>query len=80
MGMFEVPEFGVGTIAMAEVAAQAADGGATVVLTGGDSAAAAEAAGVASRMTHVSTGGGAALDFLSGAELPGLGALSDQSG
>ena len=80
MGMFEVPEFGVGTIAMAEVAAQAADGGATVVLAGGDSAAAAEAAGVASRMTHVSTGGGAALDFLSGAELPGLEALSDQSG
>ena len=80
MGMFEVPEFGVGTIAMAEVAAQAADGGATVALAGGDSAAAAEAAGVASRMTHVSTGGGAALDFLSGAELPGLEALSDQSG
>ena len=80
MGMFEVPEFGVGTIAMAEVAAQAADGGATVVLGGGDSAAAAEAASVASRMTHVSTGGGAALDFLSGAELPGIEALSDQSG
>ncbi len=80
MGMFEVPEFGVGTIAMAEVAAQAADDGATVVLGGGDLAAAAEAAGVASRMTHVSTGGGAALDFLSGAELPGLEALSDQSG
>ena len=80
MGMFEVPEFGVGTIALAEVAAQAADGGATVVLGGGDSAAAAEAAGVASRMTHLSTGGGAALDFLSGAELPGIEALSDQSG
>ena len=80
MGMFEVPEFGVGTIALAEVAAQAADGGATVVLGGGDSAAAAEAASVASRMTHVSTGGGAALDFLSGAELPGIEALSDQSG
>ncbi len=79
MGMFEVPEFGVGTIALAEVAAQAADRGATVVLGGGDSAAAAEAAGVASRMTHVSTGGGAALDFLSGAELPGIEALSDQS-
>ncbi len=80
MGMFEVPEFGVGTIAMAEVAAQAAADGATVVLGGGDLAAAAEAAGVASRMTYVSTGGGAALHFLSGAELPGLEALSDRSG
>ena len=79
MGMFEVPEFGVGTIALAEAAARTADGGATVVLAGGDSAAAAEAAGVASRMTHISTGGGAALGFLSGVELPGLEALSEQS-
>ena len=79
MGMFEVAEFGGGTIALAEVAARAADGGATVVLGGGDSAFAAEAAGVAARMTHVSTGGGAALDFLSGAELPGLEALTDRS-
>ena len=79
MGMFEVPEFGVGTVALAEAAARAADSGATVVIGGGDSAAAAEAAGVAARMTHVSTGGGAALDFLSGAELPGLEALTDRS-
>lgn len=78
MGMFEVPEFGVATMALAEVAARAAAEGATVVLGGGDSAAAAEAAGVASRMTHVSTGGGAALEFLSGAKLPGLEALSDR--
>ena len=78
MGMFELPEFEAGTIELAQVAASAADGGATVVVGGGDSAAAAEAAGVASRMTHVSTGGGAALEFLSGAELPGVEALSDR--
>ena len=78
MGMFEVAEFGAGTAELAQVAARAADTGATVVLGGGDSAAAAEAAGVASRMTHVSTGGGAALEFLSGSELPGVEALSDR--
>ena len=79
MGMFEVAEFGTGTFELARVAADAADAGATVVLGGGDSAAAAEAAGVTERMTHVSTGGGAALEFLSGAELPGVEALSDRS-
>ena len=79
MGMFEVAEFGAGTVELAQVAARAADGGATVVLGGGDSAAAAEAAGVTARMTHVSTGGGAALEFLSGAELPGVEALSDRT-
>ena len=79
MGMFEVDEFGRGTVELAQVAARAADGGTTVILGGGDSAAAAEAAGVASLMTHVSTGGGAALEFLSGAELPGVEALSDRT-
>jgi phosphoglycerate kinase len=79
MGMFEVAQFSAGTVELAHVAARAADEGTTVVLGGGDSAAAAEAAGVASRMTHVSTGGGAALEFLSGAELPGVEALSDRT-
>jgi len=79
MGMFEVAEFSAGTVELAHVAARVADEGTTVVLGGGDSAAAAEAAGVASRMTHVSTGGGAALEFLSGAELRGVEALSDRT-
>ncbi len=77
MGMFEVPEFAVGTVKLVEAAAEAADRGTTVVLGGGDSAAVAEAAGVAGRITHVSTGGGATLELLSGAELPGVEALSD---
>ena len=79
MGMFEVPEFAVETLKLARVAAAAADGGATVIVGGGDSVRAAEAAGVAGRFTHVSTGGGATLELLSGAEMPGLAALSGWS-
>ena len=79
MGLFEVPKFAIGTTKLAQEAAQSSENGATVVLGGGDLAAAVEAAGFASSMTHVSTGGGAALEFLSGAELPGLDALSDRS-
>ena len=78
MGVFETEEFSSGTVGIARVAADAADAGAAVIVGGGDSAAAVRAAGVAARITHVSTGGGAALDLLAGRELPGVAALSDR--
>ncbi len=76
MGVFEVPPFDWGTRQMAEAIAKATAAGAISVVGGGDTAAAAEQAGVAAKMSHVSTGGGAALEFLEGAELPGVAALS----
>ena len=76
MGVFEVDGFGGGTRGVARAAADAADRGAMVVLGGGDSAAAARSAGVATRLSHISTGGGAALDLLAGKQLPGVEALS----
>ena len=76
MGVFEIEGFAHGTVDVARVAAEAADRGATVIVGGGDSAAAVRAAGVAARISHVSTGGGASLDLLAGRELPGLAALS----
>lgn len=79
MGVFEMEPFAGGTVAVAHAAAAACDGGSTVVLGGGDSAAAAERIGVADRLTHVSTGGGASLEFLAGADLPGVSSLSDRS-
>ena len=77
MGVFEIPAFAGGTLAVAQGAAQAADGGALVVVGGGDSVSAAEEAGVTDRLTHVSTGGGASLELLAGNPLPGVEALSD---
>ncbi len=77
MGVFELGPFKEGTVALAKAVAEATDGGAVSVVGGGDSAAAAEQAGVADRMSHVSTGGGASLEFLSGEPLPGVEALSD---
>jgi phosphoglycerate kinase len=79
MGVFEVDSFAEGTVALAEAVATACDGGATAVVGGGDSAAAARRAGVADRITHISTGGGASLEFLAGDELPGVVALTEQS-
>ena len=78
MGVFEEPPFDEGTIGIANAVAQAADRGATVIVGGGDSVAAVNRIGVADRLTHISTGGGATLEFLAGDELPGVAALSDK--
>jgi phosphoglycerate kinase len=78
MGVFEEPPFDQGTIAVAQAVAEAADRGATVIVGGGDSVAAVTKAGVADRITHISTGGGATLEFLAGEELPGVAALNDK--
>jgi phosphoglycerate kinase len=78
MGVFEEPPFNQGTIGIALAVAEAADRGAIVIVGGGDSVAAVTQAGVADRITHISTGGGATLEFLSGEELPGVAALNDK--
>ena len=75
MGVFEMEPFASGTLTLAEEMADAADRGAFVLVGGGDSVTAAAKAGVTQRMSHVSTGGGASLEFLSGMELPGVAAL-----
>jgi phosphoglycerate kinase len=79
MGVFEMAPFASGTLTMAEELADAADRGAFVLVGGGDSVAAVNKAAVAARMSHVSTGGGASLEFLSGLELPGVAALSQNA-
>jgi phosphoglycerate kinase len=78
MGVFEEPPFDQGTIGIARAVADAADRGATVIVGGGDSVAAVTKAGVANRITHISTGGGATLEFLAGEELPGVAALNNK--
>ena len=78
MGVFEEPPFNEGTIGIAHAVAEAADRGAVVIVGGGDSVAAINQAGVADRITHISTGGGATLEFISGETLPGVEALTDK--
>jgi phosphoglycerate kinase len=78
MGMFEEKPFDEGTIAIAKAVAEATDNGATSIVGGGDSVAAIKQAGLDDKITHISTGGGATLEFLSGDELPGVAALDDK--
>lgn len=75
MGVFELPSFAVGTNSIAKVISES---GAISIVGGGDSASAVKRAGVAEKMTHISTGGGASLEFLAGLALPGITALSDK--
>jgi phosphoglycerate kinase len=78
MGVFEMPQFSRGTLGVAEAVAEATTRGATSIIGGGDSVAAVHQAGVASKISHISTGGGASLEFLAGRKLPGVEALTDK--
>src|SRR5467141_3215641 len=78
MGVFAMPAFAKGTLEVAKAVAAATDSGATSIVGGGDSVAAVHQAGVADKISHISTGGGASLEFLAGRKLPGVEALTDK--
>jgi phosphoglycerate kinase len=78
MGVFEIPETAKGTLAIAHSLAESTEGGAVTIVGGGDSVAAIEQNGLEDKVSHVSTGGGASLEFLEGKELPGVAYLSDK--
>ncbi len=78
MGMFEEKPFDKGTVAIAEAVAKVTDAGATSIVGGGDSVSAVNQAGLNDKISHISTGGGATLEFLAGDELPGVAALDDK--
>ena len=78
VGMFEKPAFAQGTLAIARAVAAASTAGATSIVGGGDSVAAVERSGVASKISHISTGGGASLEFLADEKLPGVEALTNK--
>ena len=78
MGVFEIPETAKGTLVIAQALAEATKGGAVTIVGGGDSVAAIEQNGLADAVSHVSTGGGASLEYLEGKELPGVVNLSDK--
>jgi len=79
MGVFEMPAFAKGTLEIAKAVAAATTAGATSIVGGGDSVAAVHQSGVANKISHISTGGGASLEFLAGRKLPGVDALSNKS-
>jgi phosphoglycerate kinase len=78
MGMFEEKPFDEGTVAIARAVAEATEKGATSIVGGGDSVSAVNHAGLADKISHISTGGGATLEFLAGKDLPGVSALNDR--
>lgn len=78
MGVFEMPAFAKGTLEIAKAVAAATGAGATSIIGGGDSVAAVHQSGLAKRISHISTGGGASLEYLGGRKLPGVEALTNK--
>ncbi|MEX0381471.1 phosphoglycerate kinase [Leuconostoc sp. MS02] len=78
MGVFEMPKFAKGTLAIGEELVKVTENGGTTIVGGGDSTAAVQQLGVADKLSHISTGGGASLEYLEGKELPGIAAISEK--
>ena len=78
MGVFEMPNFAKGTLAIAEELVKVTENGGTTIVGGGDSTAAVQQLGVADKLSHISTGGGASLEYLEGKELPGIASISEK--